>query len=238
MYPSLTLLSMKKVSETYKTEVRAAVPSKIRQLREYCRLRQEDLAVACGVSRGAVARWEAGEDMPPPRVFVVLAKYAISQDQRWWWLGLAGIEKKDLEGIQQVNIKMVPLLKDSIAAGTPRAVDESEIERQLIFPTEWLPQTGTVTALRVAGDSMSPLIDSGYIVLVDTSQRDPKKLINKMVAAREADEVTIKWLRQEGRFFHLVPQHTSPRHPIRILTPESDIAIIGEVIRWIGAPPK
>jgi len=73
--------------------------------------------------------------------------------------------------------------------------------------------------------------------LVDVSRRDLKKLNERMVAARIGDSVTIEWLRKAGKFFQLVPQNTSLRHEIRILTEDDNWSIVGEVVKWIGEPP-
>jgi hypothetical protein len=51
-------------------------------------------------------------------------------------------------------------------------------------------------------------------VLIDLTQKDPKRLVNDMVAARDAEGgVTIKWLRKIGNYYMLVPQHTSAAPP-------------------------
>jgi SOS-response transcriptional repressor LexA len=83
---------------------------------------------------------------------------------------------------------------------------------------------------------MSPIIGDGYIVIIDTSRRDPKKLIERMVAAREGDGVTIKWLRSDNGTFLLVPQHVTPRHQVRVMRADGDFSIVGEVVKWIGQP--
>lgn len=107
----------------------------------------------------------------------------------------------------------------------------------LPLPRSWFRRTGELIALRITGDSMAPIIQDGYIVIIDTSKRQAKQLVEKMVAAREDDGVTIKWLRRDGDTFLLVPQHVSPRHPVRIVQPFGDFSIVGEVVKWIGEPP-
>jgi phage repressor protein C with HTH and peptisase S24 domain len=94
-------------------------------------------------------------------------------------------------------------------------------------------------AIRVTGDSMSPILEEGYVVLIDLTQKDPKRLVNEMVAARDSEGgVTIKWLRKIGKYFMLVPQHTSQRHEPQMIESDDDWAVVGKVIRWIGEPPK
>jgi SOS-response transcriptional repressor LexA len=218
-------------------EVRPEIGKRIRELRKRLHLTQEGLAAHCKVHQAMVARWESGELGVPGEAIAVMAKLAGEPD-KWWWLGLLGIKEDDLGSVRaEGRYALVPLLKEAAAAGTGRIVTEKEIDSYLSFPKEWLPARN-VTALKVKGDSMSPIIEDGYIVLVDTSQRDPARLIGSMVAAREDGGITIKWLRKEGKFYQLVPQHTSVRHPVRVLTADQDFGIVGRVVKWIGEPPK
>ncbi len=225
--------------KSIKPKDRPELASRIKDLRERAGLTQGQFGELCGgVHQAVVARWEQGKFEPPGRAIAAMARLA-GEPERWWWLERVGLQKDDMT-INQLDSQYIPipLLKESVAAGSGRALNEAEIDKYLSFPREWIPRSSKVTALRVKGDSMWPIIDDGYIVLVDTSERDPKRLIGEMVAAREGDGVTIKWLRKEGRFFHLVPQHTSVRHPVRILTPDEDFGVIGRVLKWIGEPPK
>jgi SOS-response transcriptional repressor LexA len=218
-------------------EVRPEIGKRIRELRKRLNLTQEGLAAHCKVHQGMIARWESGELQVPGDALVIIGRLA-SEPDKWWWWQLIGLKEEDFGSVRaEGRYALVPLLKEAVAAGTGRIVTEKEIDSYLTFPKEWLPARN-VTALKVKGDSMSPIIEDGYIVLVDTSQRDPGRLIGSMVAAREDDAVTIKWLRKEGKFYQLVPQHTSVRHPVRILTPDQDFGIVGRVIKWIGEPPK
>lgn len=114
-----------------------------------------------------------------------------------------------------------------------------DIEKYLPIPQEWVDRKSSITAIKVVGDSMSPFLEEGYIVLVDTNDRDPKRLVNHMGAATDEDGgVTIKWLRKNPQgILQLVPQHTSLRHPILVINPEDGIEVVGRVVKWIGEPP-
>jgi SOS-response transcriptional repressor LexA len=248
----LTLLRINKkilyteadIKSTIKTRKRISpselqsLARKIKELRVGLAITQVQLAEKCSVKQATVARWEKGQDRPPGQALIVMGRLAGEPD-KWWWFQEAGLQDADFGSLQsESRYALIPLLKDSIAAGIGRIVTESEIDNYLTFPKEWMPQRTSLTALKVRGDSMSPIIESGYIVLVDTSQRDPKSLIGDMVVAREGDALTVKWLRKEASFYQLVPQHTSIRHPVRILTEGQDFGIVGKVVKWIGEPPK
>ncbi|HEX7289473.1 MAG TPA: S24 family peptidase [Candidatus Angelobacter sp.] len=137
----------------------------------------------------------------------------------------------------------IPLLKDAAAAGTPRQMQEGEFDEILPLPASLCPHPDKIICFRIAGDSMSPILEEGYIVAVDTAQQDHAHLHGQMVAARDPEGgVTVKWLRRVGRDWMLVPQHTSKRHQPVILTREgsedgeASWQIVGKVLWWIGMP--
>jgi SOS-response transcriptional repressor LexA len=219
----------------------ADLPNRIKELRKRLGMTQKELAGFCTVSQVQISNWESGKDSPSPKALVRLGKLAGDPDRAWWW-EKAGLKEAEPERPNEPVVRRVPLLKDAAAAGTPRAVDEKEIDRYLSLPEEWIGRRSSITAIRVVGDSMTPIVDEGYIVLVDTSLREPKRLVNQMVAARAEDGVTIKWLRKVKlrgeEMFELVANHTSTRHPTRIIAEGSDsVSIVGKVVKWIGEPP-
>ena len=133
----------------------------------------------------------------------------------------------------------LPLLKDAVAAGEPRMVEQSQVEEFIVVSRRHVPHPGETTCIRVAGRSMFPTLDEGYIVAVDTHTVDPERLLGRMVAARDPEGgITIKWLRRDGGHWLLVPQHTAPEYPVVVLGPgKRDWKIVGEVIWWMGWPP-
>lgn len=203
-------------------------------------MNQKPFADEFGVTQAAISNWEKGVDRPSEKALAKLAMMTANEELRDYFLQESGIS--NLVPIREISESApetiaVRLLRDSVAAGTPRALDEHQIDQILRLPKRWFPRSGEIYAVIVSGESMAPIINNGYTVFIDTSRRDPKKLIEKMVAAREGDGVTIKWLRKDGDVYMLVPQHVSPRYPVRVMRPEGDFSIVGEVLKWIGEPP-
>lgn len=227
----LTNLNVKKkVSEVSS----AGLPSKIKELRAHLGFKQRDLAQAIGVSQGAVGQWEIGRSAPDAKHLLKMAEIA-GADDRAWLREAAGV--KDAKSSDDVSHAFVPLLRDAAAAGTPRAIDEREIQERLPVAKHLVPRNGKVVAVKVSGDSMEPIILDGYTVFIDTSERDPDKLNGWMVAARDDGAgVTIKWLRLQDNEWMLIPQHTSEEHPIRAMKEHGDWSIVGKVLFWIGMP--
>jgi len=217
-------------------DLRPQIADGLRAARKSLGLTQTALAEALGSSQGAITRWEREIDSPPVSVFALLAKL-VPDEQRALWLELQGGPTAEDDAMSSA-MRSIPVLRDAAAAGTARVIDEREIDYALLFPPRLLPPGGKLVGIKVAGDSMSPILESGYIAITDVSQRDPAKLVNRMVAARDEDGVTIKWLRkQKVSLYLLVPQNTSPRHPVRILDAGDNWSIVGKVVKWIGEPP-
>lgn len=197
------------------------------------------MAEACDVKQARVSSWERGKDNPNPSAVVALAKL-VSKEEAQWWLSQAGLFSTQVINItaSEANLRYIPVITDPAAAGTPRATDEKLIDFRVAIPKQWLPTGGSIVGLRVSGDSMAPIIGDGYLVLIDTLQRDPEKLVDCMVAVREDSIVTIKWLRRDAAVFMLVPNLPSEDIPVRILHKEGDFSIVGAVVKWIGFPPE
>ena len=131
----------------------------------------------------------------------------------------------------------VPLLKDAAAAGSPRMIEEAQVERIVVADRHDCPHPQHTTCIRVAGRSMYPVLDDGYIVAVDTFDPEPERLVERMVAARDPDGgITVKWLRKVGDDYMLIPQHTAPEYPPALISRGPGWKIVGEVIWWIGRP--
>jgi len=218
----------------------ASLGARIRAVRQAKGLNQKSFAAIFRVTQGSISNWEKGVDRPSPKALAKLAAMTSNEELRDFFEAESGMkaltEMRELQEGGLENTIGVRLLKDPVAAGTPRAMDEKELEDMLLLPRKWFPHPGEIYAVRVCGDSMSPTIENGYIVFIDTARRDPKLLVEKMVAAREGAGVTIKWLRRDGSTFMLVPQHTSTKYPVRIMRRDGDFSIVGEVVRWIGCP--
>lgn len=233
-------LSLLKNRDTLAALVQGIRKSMKMNQREFAQLFENPDDPRKPLSAMAISNWETGKDQPNHKALAKLAALTADADAKEVLLkeiGIGGFLSKTATVIS-APVREIRLLRDAVAAGTPRAVDEKETEQLLAFPKSWFTPGGELYALHVSGDSMAPIVNDGYIVIVNTGQRDPKKLIERMVAAREGDGITIKWLRRDGDLYLLVPQHVSTRHPVRVMRPEGDFSIVGAVVKWIGEPPQ
>jgi len=125
----------------------------------------------------------------------------------------------------------IPLLKDAAAAGSPREISEQDLDGFALIYYAWCPNPGNFTCVHVRGDSMSPILNDAAIVAIDHSQRDPRLLRHRIVAARYEDGVTIKWLDLDssGQLL-LVPENK--HYPTLTLPRTLTNPIVGLVSWW------
>ncbi|MEZ2347406.1 S24 family peptidase [Terriglobus sp. RCC_193] len=215
-------------------ELRLKIGEALLHARKRLKLNQSELAQTLGTGQTNVSKWEKGKDKPPHTALLVMADL-VPDSEKGQWQEWAGIKPQPPSPREPRDIAV---LRDAAAAGTPRMVNEKEIDFRLSLPAHLLPVGGKLFGVPIEGDSMSPVLETGYIAIVDINRRDPKKLQNRMVAARDEDGgVTIKWLRYQDPMYLLVPQNTSQRHPVYIVREGDQVSIVGEVVMWIGKPP-
>jgi SOS-response transcriptional repressor LexA len=114
---------------------------------------------------------------------------------------------------------------------------ENEVELMVPVLRNWMPKDGNFYAIKIDDDSMSPLLEKAFIVIVDVSKRDPKNLLGKMVVARDDEGVKIRWLSRDLGMYLLTPQN-SRRHGLTELNTQKGHCVVGEVVRYMGEPIK
>jgi repressor LexA len=130
-----------------------------------------------------------------------------------------------LTGRQSDLVVEVPIL-GQIAAGQPLLATE-HVEDTLPLPRSWV-QGAEVFLLRVAGDSMAPLILPGDLVMVRVQ---PRVARGEIAAVLVYDEATVKRVYEEAG--GLVLKGDNPSFtPLRFSPPEAAelIRILGKVV--------
>jgi len=136
------------------------------------------------------------------------------------------------------NFIPVRLLRDQIAAGSPAHINENDVEGYCIIyaDKEWMNHDPeNYTCVKVQGKSMYPILDSGDIVAIDHSDRDPASLDKKMVAFRKNGGVTIKWLKvlEGGKIIVGVPENKDDFDSVISLQgKEIETGIVGKIAWW------
>ena len=150
----------------------------------------------------------------------------------------AGGGAKKPEGLQLVTI---PLLKTVAASHGEKCesqglLHDGAIESMIAAPKDWCPNPSTTSCLRVRGSSMSPLIQNGYILAVDSSQTEVSDLNGKIVIAWHRDQgLTVSRLNQ---FDHtIVLQSENSSYASITLSSKQKLKILANVLWWIGKSP-
>jgi repressor LexA len=133
---------------------------------------------------------------------------------------------EDSETKQSENMSGWKKLKviGKVPAGVPiEAVEEYVCE----IPVPADQARPNYYALQVTGDSMSPKIVNGDIVVVAPC---PEPYNGQIVVTRinSDGEVTLKKFQRDGNTLLLIPEN--PEYQTRVLTPDSNIKILGSVI--------
>jgi SOS-response transcriptional repressor LexA len=153
----------------------------------------------------------------------------------------SGIKRKRPKGAPKHQLVAVPLL--AVQAGTIGQtgggfadLDSALAEEMIAAPAFWCPNPAQTNCLRVKGTSMSPLINDGDIVAVDSSQTNPQELNRKIVVAwhREKGLSLARFISADG--VHLLESENRDYSPVTV-EKNRKWQIVGKVLWWIRQGP-
>ena len=207
---------------------RTALSKTIRKIRGKRSLQQ--FADVIGVSHTSVKRYEEGA-LPDIDVLLRIAKEAKTdlgrlltgeplpsdiRDSRPLHFHLhsskvfANSSGSEPDGSQYIS---VPLTEGKIAAGMPIIAEENVIDHILLH-LRVLKRTGAsrnLIACRVEGDSMTPHLNSGDIVVIDRDVDKEKIMEKKIYAIYDGSGIMAKTLQKDGYHLYLIPLNVSER---------------------------
>jgi SOS-response transcriptional repressor LexA len=153
----------------------------------------------------------------------------------------SSLKRKRFTGVSKPQLVAIPLL--DIHAGTlgqeggPFAdLSSAPVEQVIAAPAMWCPNPDHTSCLRVKGTSMSPFINDGDIVAVDTAQTNPKELSGKIVMARHRKiglEIA-RFVSTDG--IHLLESEDRESAPLAV-DKDRNWEIIGRALWWIRKGP-
>jgi SOS-response transcriptional repressor LexA len=115
-------------------------------------------------------------------------------------------------------------------------LDRVPAEAIIAAPEMWCPNPADTSCLRVKGSSMSPSINDGDIVAVDSSQIDPSKLSGKIVVAWHRDHgLSLARFRRIDAM-QVLESENQDYEPV-IFGKDRNWRIIGKVLWWIRQAP-
>lgn len=186
------------------------IGNRIKELRTRENMTQEEVAIICGVSTQAVCKWEQGLNLPRMGAIEKMAhRFGVSLQYL-----IDGTDKP------RKKARRVPVY-GRIAAGLPlEAVQDVDDWEEV--PAEW---SGDYLALRVQGDSMTPRICSGDVVII---RRQPTAEDGQLAACYvNGYDATLKRIQHAGD--QIILMANNPAFPPQIY-PAKDVTIMGVVV--------
>jgi SOS-response transcriptional repressor LexA len=172
-------------------------------------------------------------DPPDTTTGVLYAKYGEWRVVRDYWYQ----RKKNIDYyVPQNEYVMVPMLFGSVPCGFP---DELFGETIMIPVEKWLVENYHKPHILVCrGDSMSPIIEDGWLVIAETIDNVNQELHNSdIIVARLNNEFLLKYYVKQGDSIILVPENMSKFVPI-LLAEHDDFKAIGVVKTILEAVNK
>lgn len=213
--------------------MRVTIGDRIREARGNKELDQATLATKIGVVTRTLQRWEKGDQVPDGVAITKIAK-ATNVTPSWLLTGegeMYGQRSRPdnvypLNAAARRNIRLVDLpLISSVPAGKvatlfhPDYVDDYVTVDDIKDPQAF--------ALRVKGQSMSPRIEDGDIVIV-SPQQEPRN--GDICVIRVNEEDTLKRVKFEGSYVHLIPLNPE-FEPVTVK--RKDVNFVWKVVKLI-----
>jgi repressor LexA len=188
--------------------MKTTIGERLRTARENKEMDQASLAVKAGIVTRTLQRWEKGEQVPDGVAITRLAR-ATSVQANWLLTGEGEMyvvpsrpeNVYSLPGSNRRRVKTVDLpLISAVPAGKvatlfhPDYVDDYVTVDDVKDPQAF--------ALKVKGNSMSPRIEDGDVVIVSPQQEARS---GDICVARVNGEDTLKKVKFEGNYIHLIP---------------------------------
>jgi repressor LexA len=214
--------------------MKSTLGERVRTARENKELDQQTLALKIDVATRTLQRWEKGEQVPDSNYLMRLAKQTGVRPE--WLLTGEGelyppvnspaniIPLVHDKSFRKVTLVEIPVLS-SVPAGKAAALFHSEhVER---FVTVDNVKDRSAFALVVKGNSMSPRIEDGDIVVVSPQQ---EVHTGDICVVRVNDEDVLKKVKIDDQYVHLIPLNTS-FEPMTVR--KRDVMLIWKVVKVI-----
>lgn len=196
---------------------------KLKEARKEKKLTQDELANLIGVSSSMISRYEAEKNEPDIETMKKISK-VLEKPLEFFLPDSFVADMRNVGG----STAYIPIIGE-IACGTPiLAVQNVESYKEI--PKEELPD-GELFLLRARGDSMTPRIFDGDLVLI----RVQPDVEDGEIAAVQVDNdnrATLKKVQHAGDNVILIPMNTA--YPTIILNEENPGRIIGRAMEIRG----
>jgi SOS-response transcriptional repressor LexA len=207
-----------------------------------------------------VASWEQGRREPSAASYHRLADLAPPKDS-WFFLKQIGVTKQLVrakwpEGARHIKTQpspppitrnrsgksdsvpflQIPLLREGRPA-TPREILARDIESVVAIPTAVLaPKTDAYIGFRHRGEAMRPILQDGFIVVVDRTIRDWSRLSGRMAVIWGDGGLLLRWVERVGVDGSILLRPENSAFPAQLLDSAATDHVLGKVVFWWGKP--
>jgi repressor LexA len=213
--------------------MKRSIAQRIRQARAQKELDQAKLAAKLDVATRTVQRWEKGEQVPDSNYLMRIAK-ATGVAPHWLLTGEGEIYAKAAAQSKVIplptgrykRVELVPLpLLSSVPGGAPSLMFHPDYVEKYITVDD-IKDTNAF-ALEVKGNSMAPRIEDGDIIVVSPKL---EARTGDICVVRVSDEDTVKRIKIEDQFLHLIP--LNPEYEPMVVR-KKDVSFIWRVVKVI-----
>ncbi|MGH7935371.1 MAG: XRE family transcriptional regulator [Candidatus Binataceae bacterium] len=193
-----------------------------------------DLARAVGVSDNAIYKWVSGRGQPSMVSLVNLAR-AAGVSVEWLATGRGIPSKSKSEACAPESSDYVTMPRQGLrGVGGRDAIQNQQIVDFINFRSDWIQRVFNVDPRSLAlveaiGDSMSPTVDEGDLVLIDLRENRFKS--DGLYVLRSGGDLSIKRLQCRPDGSLMIRSDNSAYEPQRVA--QDDIVILGRVV-WVG----
>lgn len=198
----------------------------LREIRNAAQISQEKLALECGLDRTYISMLERGLKIPTLKTIEQLSGTLNIAPEV-----LVNLTFRPNQSSQGPTSVKLPFLGNSLSCGLPVGSD-SEVDKLVTIESMIPTNQATTFYAKAAGESMSPTIQDGDILVID-SLKKPKN--GSIVLAQIMNEFSIKRFFKNGQSFKLIPDNPTFK-PI-VPTKDIEIQICGVVQSLIRNSP-
>jgi repressor LexA len=214
--------------------MKSTIGERLKTARENKELDQTTLAEKVGVVTRTLQRWEKGEQVPDGLAITKIAKVTNVQPT-WLLTGQGEMYPAPLQ--RPENVYSLPLaarhrsrlvdlpLVSSVPAGKVSTIFHPDHVDNYVTVDD-IKDPGAF-ALKVKGNSMSPRIEDGDVVIV-SPQQEPRN--GDICVVRVNEEDTLKKVKFEGNYIHLIPLN-SDFEPVTVK--RKDVNFVWKVVKLI-----
>ncbi len=211
------------------------------QARKHRGMSQAELARQSHVSQPTISDLEAGEQSGTKKAPELA--HALKVDLNWLLTGRGEMEPRPAGkrgGDGDERHVFVPKVKGAVLSAGPGKVswEHEEVDHSHGFQRAWMRDKGLnperCRIIQIAGDSMSPYLQDGDVVLVSLGHREIRS--GEVYAIAVGDELRVKRLhRRADGGLDIVSDNRSPQYPTEHIDARGveRVNVIGKVI-WRG----